>query len=58
MHGPASLTPVFQGNFGRMFNTDAIPYQDQLFDSYGTTFKINGYLGVRCHTAAMTTSRY
>ncbi|KZV60392.1 cytochrome P450 [Peniophora sp. CONT] len=44
--GPRSDSLIF-GNFARMFSTNAIPYQDQLFETYGTVFKINGYLGAQ-----------
>ncbi|VDB88479.1 unnamed protein product [Peniophora sp. CBMAI 1063] len=40
-----SNTSIISGNFTQVFRTDAIPYQDRLFEEYGSLFRINGYLG-------------
>ncbi|VDB90079.1 unnamed protein product [Peniophora sp. CBMAI 1063] len=42
--GPASASWL-SGNFTSFFVPAAIPYQDQLIDTYGKTFRLNGYLG-------------
>ncbi|VDC02059.1 unnamed protein product [Peniophora sp. CBMAI 1063] len=33
------------GNFPQIFRPEGIPFQDHLFSTYGSLFRINGYLG-------------
>ncbi|KZV64850.1 cytochrome P450 [Peniophora sp. CONT] len=42
--GPPSAS-ILRGNFLQFFNPSAIPYQEKLRNTYGRTFKLNGYLG-------------
>ncbi|KZV72136.1 cytochrome P450 [Peniophora sp. CONT] len=42
--GPDNAS-LLTGNFPQFFNPGAMAYQDQLVDTYGRVFKINGYFG-------------
>ncbi|KZV75347.1 cytochrome P450 [Peniophora sp. CONT] len=42
--GPPS-TSLLSGNFPQMFRPDATPYQDHLTATYGSLYRLNGFLG-------------
>ncbi|KZV71438.1 cytochrome P450 [Peniophora sp. CONT] len=42
--GPTNAS-IVSGNFMQIFHPDGMPLQDHLFATYGSLFRINGYLG-------------